>query len=237
MSPWPTIREPGRDRGQCGKSGLRPGQPYHLAMRPQSDDQAAEQQLADLGRALHKRADTLAAAMAARITGEVTFYREHPDVVSPAELRDSCHAHLEFVLGSLGAATARDTSPAQDNGRRRADTDVPLPVLMDAYRVGSRFIWESFVDEAASSGAPDSQTLVRASSRVWMLQDDFIVAMAAGYRDAMTARVLNREHERSALVGALLEGRITETRTLWETAEILRISLARPVRGGRRRSP
>jgi len=214
--------------GQCGKSGLRPGQPYHLAMRPQSDDQAAEQQLADLGRALHKRADTLAAAMAARITGEVTFYREHPDVVSPAELRDSCHAHLEFVLGSLGAATARDTSPAQDNGRRRADTDVPLPVLMDAYRVGSRFIWESFVDEAASSGAPDSQTLVRASSRVWMLQDDFIVAMAAGYRDAMTARVLNREHERSALVGALLEGRITETRTLWETAEILRISRRGP---------
>ena len=99
---------------------------------------------------------------------------------------------------------------------------------MDAYRVGSRFIWESFVDEAASSGAPDSQTLVRASSRVWMLQDDFIVAMAAGYRDAMTARVLNREHERSALVGALLEGRITETRTLWETAEILRITRRGP---------
>ena len=100
--------------------------------------------------------------------------------------------------------------------------------LMTRLRSSSRFIWESLVDEAASSGAPDSQTLVRASSRVWMLQDDFIVAMAAGYRDAMTARVLNREHERSALVGALLEGRITETRTLWETAEILRISRRGP---------
>jgi hypothetical protein len=99
---------------------------------------------------------------------------------------------------------------------------------MDAYRVGSRFIWQSFVDEAASSGAPDSRALVRASSRVWMLQDDFIVAMAAGYRDAMTARILNREHERSALVGALLEGRITETRTLWEAAEILRITRRGP---------
>ena len=99
---------------------------------------------------------------------------------------------------------------------------------MTRLRSSSRFIWESLVDEAASSGAPDSQTLVRASSRVWMLQDDFIVAMAAGYRDAMTARVLNREHERSALVGALLEGRITETRTLWETAEILRLTRRGP---------
>ena len=170
--------------------GLRPGRPYHLAMRPQSDDQAAEQQLADLGRALHKRADTLAAAMAARITGEVTFYREHPDVVSPAELRDSCHAHLEFVLGSLGAATARDTSPAQDNGRRRADSDVPLPVLMDAYRVGGRFIWEAMVAEARETRALSSDALVRAASRIWLILDDFTDAMADAYRDAVADRIV-----------------------------------------------
>jgi hypothetical protein len=197
-------------------------------MRPQSGDQAADQQLTDLGEALHKRIDALAAGMAERITAEVSFYRDHPAAVPPAELRDSCRAHLEYVVGSLGAATARDVSPANRTGRRRADADVPLPVLMDAYRIGSRFIWESFVAEAASSGAPDSAALVRASSRVWMLQDDFTQAMATGYRDAMTARILSHEHERSALVGALLEGRITETRTLWETAEMLRISRRGP---------
>jgi hypothetical protein len=46
---------------------IRDGAPYHLAMRPQPDGLAADQQLADLGRALHKRVDALAAAMAARI--------------------------------------------------------------------------------------------------------------------------------------------------------------------------
>jgi hypothetical protein len=200
---------------------------YHLAMGPESDDWAVDEQLAELGRVLSKRTDALATAMAEQITAEVSFYREQP-TVSPEELRDSCRAHLDYVLGSLGAPSTRDISPAEQNGRRRANADVPLPALMDAYRVGTRFIWECFVTEAESSGTPDSATLVRASSQVWLLQTNFIEAMSAGYRDAMTARVLSREHERSALVGALLEGRITETRTLWETAEILRISRRGP---------
>lgn len=200
---------------------------YHLAMGPEPDDWAVDEELAELGRVLSKRIDPLATAMAERIIAEVGFYRDQP-AVSPGALRDSCRAHLEYVLGSLGAPSIRDISPAEQNGRRRADADVPLPALMDAYRVGTRFIWEAFLAEAESSGSPDSATLVRASSQVWMLQTNFIEAMSAGYRDAMTARVLSREHERSALVGALLEGRITETRTLWEAAEILRITRRGP---------
>ena len=200
---------------------------YHLAMGPEPADWAVDEELAELGRVLSKRIDPLATAMAERIIAEVGFYRDQP-TVSPDELRDSCRAHLEYVLGSLGAPSIRDISPAEQNGRRRADADVPLPALMDAYRVGTRFIWEAFVAEAESSGSPDSATLVRASSQVWTLQTNFIEAMSAGYRDAMTARVLTREHERSALVGALLEGRITETRTLWEAAEILRITRRGP---------
>jgi hypothetical protein len=187
----------------------------------------ADPQLARLGAALLERITDLAEGMAARITAEVSFYRDFP-TVSPDELLKSCQAHLEFLLCSLGTAAAGDTSPAELNGRRRAGQDVPLPVLMDAYRIGCQFLWESFVAEAERTGSPDSQALVRAASEVWMLQDRFTQAMATGHRDAMTERVLSREQERSALVEALLEGRITETRTLWETAEILRISRRGP---------
>lgn len=52
--------------------------------------------------------------------------------------------------------------------------------------------------------------------------------MADAYRDAVAERIIAQEHERSALVGALLEGRITEHETLWEAAEILRISRRGP---------
>ena len=188
---------------------------------------AADRQLARLGAVLLDRITELAEEMAGRITAEVSFYREFP-TVSPDELLKSCQSHLEFVLCSLGTATAGDTSPAELNGRRRAGQDVPLPALMDAYRIGCRFIWECFVAEAARTGVPDGQTLVRAASEVWLLQDSFTQAMASGYRDAMTERILSREQERSALVEALLEGRITESRTLWEAAEILRISRRGP---------
>jgi hypothetical protein len=179
-----------------------------------------EQQLARLGAALQSHSAELAEGMVDRIRAEVSFYRE--PAVPREELFKSCLAHLEFVLCSLGRQPG-DVSPAELNGRRRAGQDVPLPALMEAYRVGCRFIWESFVSQAAVSGSPDSQTLVRAASEVWELQETFTQAMTAGYRDALTARILSQEQERSALVEALLEGQITETRTLWETAEILRL--------------
>ena len=71
-------------------------------MGPESDDWAVDEQLAELGRVLAKRIDALATAMAEQITAEVSFYRDQP-TVSLEELRDSCRAHLEYVLGSLGA--------------------------------------------------------------------------------------------------------------------------------------
>ncbi len=84
--------------------------PYHLAMGPESDDWAGDDQLAELGRVLIKRIDALATAMAGQITAEVSFYREQP-TVSAAELRDSCRAHLEYVLGSLGGRPPGTSRP------------------------------------------------------------------------------------------------------------------------------
>jgi hypothetical protein len=183
---------------------------------------AADPQLAQLGAVLLERITPLAEAMAERIRAEVSFYAGQP-AAALAGLRDNCRLNLEFVFGVLGAGSAVDPVQAERDGRRRAAEGVPLPAVMDAYRVGSRFIWDAFVDEAATTGRPDSGTLVQAASEVWMIQDTFTQAMAAGYREAVTARVFAQEQERSALVGALLEGRISDTTTLWETAEILRI--------------
>jgi hypothetical protein len=189
---------------------------------PPPGQRAADTQLARLGAVLLERVTPLAEAMAERIRAEVSFYADQT-VMPPAALLENCRLNLEFVFGVLGAGSAVDTAQAERDGRRRADEGVPLPAVMDAYRVGSRFIWDAFVDEAATSGQPGSDTLVRAASEVWMLQDTFTQAMAAGYREAVTARVFTQEQERSALVGALLDGRISDTTTLWETAEILRI--------------
>jgi PucR C-terminal helix-turn-helix domain len=124
--PGGPLRFPGDKRGVRGHFQCHPLR-YHLAMRAQSGDQAADQQLTELGAALHKRIDALAAGMAGRITAEVSFYRDHPAVVPPAELHDSggsasqaaarlfCHPNtVRHRLRRISAATGRSLSAPRD---------------------------------------------------------------------------------------------------------------------------
>src|SRR5580704_11462052 len=46
--------------------------------------------------------------------------------------------------------------------------------------------------------------------------------MSEGYREELTAQLLSREQERSAVVQALLEGCLADT-NLWEAADLLRL--------------
>jgi sugar diacid utilization regulator len=52
--------------------------------------------------------------------------------------------------------------------------------------------------------------------------------MASAYRQQLTAQILEQEEERSALVEALLSRRITDTQSLWEAADLLRLPTTGP---------
>jgi hypothetical protein len=196
-------------------------------MNAANDAGHLDHEVARLAAALLSRLDELAEAMALRIRTEVASYVDSIRL-SHDELRDDCRAQLRAILPALAEPATTGTSYAERTGRRRADEGVPLPRVMDSYRVGARFVWESLVAEAHTDAALDSEALVRAASTIWLILDNFTQAMAAAYREAVTERIVTQEHERSALVAALLEGRITENQTLWETAEILRISRRGP---------
>jgi hypothetical protein len=191
------------------------------------DDAELDRQIAELATSLLSRLDERAEAMAEWIQKEVAAYVDSA-LVPYADLREDCRAQLRSVLPALCGPEGADVSYARASGRRRADLGVPLPKVMEAYRAGGRFIWEALVAEAQRTHSPSSEALVRAASRIWLILDDFTDAMANAYRDATADRIVAQEHERSALVAALLEGRITEYETLWEAAEILRISRRGP---------
>src|SRR5258708_24808160 len=59
---------------------------------------------------------------------------------------------------------------------------------------------------------------------MWLVLDTFTQEMAEGYREEITFQALGREQERSALVQALLEGRLAEA-SMWDAADILQIPL------------
>jgi hypothetical protein len=61
---------------------------------------------------------------------------------------------------------------------------------------------------------------------MWLVLDTFTQEMADGYREEVTSQTLSREAERSAVLQALLEGRLGDA-DVYEAADILRL----PARG------
>jgi hypothetical protein len=200
---------------------------YDRQMDAASNAGHLDREISRLADALLDKLDEMAASMAQRVRAEVSFYVDNA-MVPYDDLCKDCHAQLSAILPTLGSQLAPDTAYARQSGRQRATDGVPLAKVMDSYRVSGRFIWETLVAEAERTGALDTAALVRAASKIWLILDSFTQAMAAAYRDVVTERIITHEHERSALVAALLEGRITDNQTLWESAEALGISRRGP---------
>lgn len=172
-----------------------------------------------LATALLDRVGELAKEMAARIRAGAREH--HYDVVSPEELEDGCRAHLSNALRALTGQVPLDTATAARIGRRRAEQKVPLPAVMTAYRTGVKYFWDVVVAEAARDPLVGSDALVAAASAIWVLQDAITEATVSGYHEAVAERLLVDQHERSALVEALLEGRSMDADVVWAAAEVL----------------
>ena len=185
---------------------------------PASDPVSA--QVALLGTRMLERADELADGMVERIRAAVPVYQSDA-AITAAELRRTCLANIDFIFRPMGHAPARSSPESRDNGRRRAQAGVPLTSVMEAYRVSARFLWERLAEPvAAGEVAPEAALL--AASEMWLVLDTFTQEMADGYREEITLQTLSREAERSAVVQALLEGRLDDAK-VWEAADILRL--------------
>jgi PucR C-terminal helix-turn-helix domain/GGDEF-like domain len=190
--------------------------------------ESADTQLAELGAALLSRADELADTMLALMRRDVSFHRA-VTLVSDDQLRATVRIHLDFILGAFGAPQLNyDTSAAAATGRSRAAVGVPLAAVMDSYRICARFLWDELQAEAARVPGVTAAGLLRASEAIWKVLEDFTTAMVTGYQQEMARQMVNRQHERSAMVQALIDGRLTDTMDLWNTADTLRISLRGP---------
>jgi hypothetical protein len=99
---------------------------------------------------------------------------------------------------------------------------VPLAVLVEFYRVGLRVLWEAVMQACGGEGVP-GEDLADAVRTVWRLQDVWVQTMTDAYYKESRETILSRERERSALVGALLDGFVQDAAELWDVAEALRL--------------
>jgi PucR C-terminal helix-turn-helix domain/GGDEF-like domain len=182
--------------------------------------------IVELSKLMLARAPELGAALADRLFREIDAYHDGT-VVTKDEVRASCEANLAFVFDSLAGHADADVSEAEHTGTTRALSGVPLPALMTAYRIGFRFMWEETLAAARAAGIP-TESILEVTTHVFLAQDTFTQAMASAYRQQLTAQILEQEEERSALVEALLSRRITDTQSLWEAADLLRLPTTGP---------
>ncbi len=187
---------------------------------------APDPHIIELGKLMLGRAPKLGKAMADLLCREIDAYSDGT-VVTKDEVRESCVANVTFIFDSLAGDAAADVSPAEHTGTNRALAGVPLPAVMTAYRIGFRFMWEQTLAVARGAAIP-TDSILDATARVFLAQDTFTQAMSTAYRQQLTAQILEREEERSALVEALLSRRINDSQSLWEAADLLRLPTSGP---------
>src|SRR6202012_5648189 len=186
-----------------------------------------DDQIQGIASELVSRVDELAHAVAGAVRAEVAFYQS-TGVVTNDELLTSSAENLGLALKCLETAEGFDTSPAVATGSKRAAAGVPLPAVMDAYRVASHHIWDAVVQIVTTQADISRDVLIGATKRIWRLQDAYTDAMTGAYRQQITHQVLEDEAERAALTEALLDGRTLNDYTVWEVAQLLRLPISGP---------
>ncbi|MCW2512442.1 MAG: hypothetical protein JWR11_1484 [Mycobacterium sp.] len=176
---------------------------------------------------LASNVDELAQDVASAVRAEVDFYKTTRAVADDA-LLTSCTENLRFALKSLEDGAAFDNSPAVTTGSSRAAAGIPLPAVMDAYRVASYRLWDAVVDIATKNRGVSRDTVIEATRRIWRFQNLYTDAMASSYRQQAMHQVVEDEAERAALAEALLDGRSITDYSLWEVAQLLRLPLSGP---------
>ena len=171
--------------------------------------------------------DKLAQDVACAVRAEVDFYKS-TRVVTDDDLLASCADNLRIALNSLQEGAAFDTSPAVATGSRRAAAGVPLPAVMDAYRIGSYRLWDAVVDIATEKRGVSRDMMIEATRRIWRFQNVYTDAMTSAHREQTMHQVLEDEAERAALTEALLDGRHITDYSVWEVAQLLRLPLSGP---------
>lgn len=154
--------------------------------------------------------------MGDRIRAEVPWYAEN-QVLTAAEVDRNCADNVRYVLGILAGDSVDQDAP-RVTGIDRAGRGAPYAAVLQAFRVGGRFIWEVLVERAEPSSR---DLLLRSAADIWAVSDELASQVTDAYRGALAERARRDGQSRSVLIGTLLDGDGAHAEQLWETADAL----------------
>lgn len=194
-----------------------------------------EQEVAHAWRAILDDADAIADDLTLRllVPYENWFEAAEPQLRSQlrSELRSSTREHIARGLRVLAGTTVAEERPVDTwraTGRRRARQGVPMELVLHAYSLGTRFLWEALLDEGAVSGV-DERVLRVAGQRLWSHLDVQNAVLVESYRRE-SARIQRWDLQRQqSFLDGLAEGRGGDPAFAGEAREVLGIATDTPI--------
>lgn len=178
------------------------------------------------------RTDAIADDVALQLlANEPTYARAGKEM--QAELRASCREHVERGVRTM----ARLAEPGEEavhvwreTGRRRARQGIPMDVVLRAYSLGCRALWEGLLERCAEGDLDiDAHMLVLAGQSMWRSMDVQTATLVESYRREharLQLRDLQRQH---SLLDGLVEGRGTDPAFAQEVSDGLGLSPDEPL--------
>lgn len=187
-----------------------------MHISPSTSEGASEHALRAAWALLLDQADAIADTITLSL-----FERDHDlwERIGPefrADVRGSTRQHihrgLRILSGTLAEHDGADENAVElwrETGRRRARQDVPLELVLNAYNLGARTLWEALVGRVSSDpgiGVGD-EVLLAAARSVWTTLDVQNTVLIDAYRresSRMQRQDLQREQ---GILDHLIEGR------------------------------
>lgn len=138
-----------------------------------------------------------------------------------ASTRDHVRYGIEAMAG-VADATHATAELWRETGRRRARQGIPMELVLNAYTLGTRVLWEALLAQGAIDNV-EEQVLLIAGQQVWSALDVQNAVFIEAYRRE-SARLHRRDLQRQqSTLDALVEGRGADPDFATEAREALDI--------------
>lgn len=179
------------------------------------------------------RSDAIADDIALRLfeKDQEWYQKAGPDM--RADVRASTREHIRRGILTMSGQVEPGKRAAdvwRETGRRRARQGMPMELVLNAYSLGTRVLWEALLEQGPRHDlGVDDHVLLTAGQRIWHALDVQNAVLVEAYRRE-SARLQRRDLQRQqSFLDGLVGGRGSDPEFAGEAAEILGVSTEVPI--------
>lgn len=162
--------------------------------------------------------------------------RDFYDAAGPemrADVRTNTREHIRRGIRTMAGLADPEEKAIhiwRETGRRRARQGVPMELVLNAYSLGTRVLWEALLEQRNNPDLGiDDHVLLIAGQRIWSALDVQNATLVESYRRE-SARLQRRDLQRQqSFLDGLVEGRGADPAFASEARDVLGIDADQPL--------